>query len=332
MNSADYSSLYKSCTLCPRNCHADRLAGQTGRCRVPAEIYLARAALHYWEEPCISGTCGSGAVFFSGCNLGCVFCQNHSIAKADIGKPVTVERLAEIFLELQSKGAANINLVTPTHYVPSIAAALRLAKNRGLTLPIVYNTSGYEKVETLALLDGLVDIYLPDFKYMDPTISACYSHAADYPEVVKTALAEMYRQVGDPEFFPPLPSKPSADQFTGNPEHIAPYSDDEDEPLLLMKKGIIVRHLALPGCEDDSRAVLRYLYETYGDHIYISIMNQYTPLPHVAAWPELNRRLTDEEYDRLTDYAVDLGIENGFIQEGETAEDSFIPEFNYEGV
>lgn len=310
-HSTELTHLYRLCTICPRNCRVDRLSGQTGRCRVPAEVYLARAALHYWEEPCISGQTGSGTVFFSGCNLGCVFCQNHNIAKADIGKPVSLERLAEIFLELQEKGAANINLVTPTHYVPSIAQALRLAKSKGLAIPIVYNTGSYEKVETLALLDGLVDIYLPDFKYMDPSLSAKYSFAADYPEVAKAALAEMYRQVGEAEFY---------------------ESNEGDEPLLLMKKGIIVRHLALPDCEDDSRAVLRYLYETYGDHIYISIMNQYTPLSHVAAYPELNRRVTDEEYDQLTDYAVDLGIENGFIQEGETAEESFIPAFDCEGV
>ncbi|MBQ8815244.1 MAG: radical SAM protein [Lachnospiraceae bacterium] len=312
--SAEVTSPYRSCTLCPHRCGTDRLSGHTGRCRVPADIYLARAALHYWEEPCISGECGSGTVFFSGCNLGCVFCQNYSIAKADVGQKVSVERLSEIFLELKAKGAANINLVTPTHYVPSIVEALRLAKAQGLTIPIVYNTGGYETVETLRLLDGLVDIYLPDFKYLDPALSARYSHAADYPEVAKAALAEMYRQVGNPEL--------SADMSCHT----------DDEPVPLMKKGIIVRHLALPGCEDDSRAVLRYLYETYGDRIYISIMNQYTPLPHVAAYPELNRRITEDEYDRLTDYAVDLGIENGFIQEGETAEESFIPEFDYEGV
>lgn len=316
------SSLYESCTLCPRRCGVNRNDGQSGRCRVPADLYLARAALHYWEEPCISGDCGSGTVFFSGCNLGCVFCQNHSIAKADIGRKISVKRLSDIFLELQAKGAANINLVTPTHYVPSIAAALRLAKERGLTLPIVYNTGGYETVETLQLLDGLVDIYLPDFKYMDPALSKKYSFAPDYPEVAKAALAEMFRQVGRPEFFE-VPST----EFPGPEEDTA-----DDEPIPLMKKGIIVRHLALPDCEDDSRAVLRYLYETYKDEIFISIMNQYTPLPHVAAYPELNRRITDEEYDRLTDYAVDLGIENGFIQEGETAEESFIPEFDYEGL
>ena len=331
---------YQYCTLCPHRCGIDRTSGHLGRCRVPADLYIARAALHYWEEPCISGTCGSGTVFFSGCNLGCVFCQNHSIAKADIGRKVSIARLSEIFLELQEKGAANINLVTPTHYVPSIAEALQTAKADGLRIPIVYNTGGYESVETLRLLDGLVDIYLPDFKYMDPALSTRYSHAADYPDVTKAALAEMYRQVGDPKFFAPETQDISInmDDLSQDPsETIDPTSVDtphaiDDEPILLMKKGIIVRHLALPGCEDDSRAVLRYLYETYGDHIYISIMNQYTPLPHVAAYPELNRRITDEEYDRLTDYAVDLGIENGFIQEGETAEESFIPEFDYEGV
>ena len=317
---------YNSCTLCPHCCRVDRTSGKLGRCRVPADLYIARAALHYWEEPCISGDCGSGTVFFSGCNLGCVFCQNHSIAKADIGRKVSVARLSEIFLELQAKGAANINLVTPTHYVPSIAEALKTAKTDGLTIPIVYNTGGYESVENLRLLDGLVDIYLPDFKYMDTRLSARYSHAPDYPEVAKAALAEMYRQVGDPKFLEP---PANLDRETSDATLSA---DRDDEPNSLMKKGIIVRHLALPGCEDDSRAVLRYLYETYGDHIYISIMNQYTPLPHVAAYPELNRRITDEEYDRLTDYAVDLGIENGFIQEGETAEESFIPEFDYEGV
>ncbi len=317
-------SCYRTCTLCPRRCHVDRTAGQTGRCRVPADLYLARAALHFWEEPCISGDCGSGTVFFSGCNLSCVFCQNHSIAKADIGRKVSIDHLSEIFLNLQTKGAANINLVTPTHYVPSIAEALRLAKANGLQLPIVYNTGGYETVETLRLLDGLVDIYLPDFKYMNPALSKKYSSAPDYPEVAKAALAEMFRQVGRPEFFEASTAKiPSA---PGN------ENGEDDEPLPLMKKGIIVRHLALPDCEDDSRAVLKFLYETYGDDIFISIMNQYTPLPHVAAYPELNRKITEEEYDRLTDYAVDLGIENGFIQEGETAEESFIPEFDYEGV
>ena len=265
--SDSFSSYYTSCRLCPRRCGANRLAGQLGRCHVPADLYLARAALHFWEEPCISGDCGSGTVFFSGCNLGCVFCQNHSIAKADIGKKVSIARIAEIFLELQQKGAANINLVTPTHYVPSIAEALRMAKKNGLTLPIVYNTGGYETVETLRLLDGLVDIYLPDFKYMDPALAKKYSFAPDYPEVAKTALKEMFRQVGKPEF------------STAN--ETAAESDDDAVPL--MKKGIIVRHLMLPGCEEDSHAVLKYLYETYGDDIYISIMNQYTPLPHVAA-------------------------------------------------
>ena len=216
------STFYESCTLCPRRCQVDRTHGQLGRCHVPAEVYLARAALHFWEEPCISGDCGSGTVFFSGCNLGCVFCQNHSIAKAAIGRAVSINRLAEIFLDLQAKGAANINLVTPTHYVPSIVEALRLAKSQGLFLPIVYNTGGYESVDTLRLLDGLVDIYLPDFKYINPSLSKKYSFAPDYPQVAKEALAEMFRQVGKAEFF-----------------ELSPSADDDstdDEPLLLMKK------------------------------------------------------------------------------------------------
>ena len=314
--SESFSSYYTSCRLCPRSCGANRLAGQLGRCHVPADLYLARAALHFWEEPCISGDCGSGTVFFSGCNLGCVFCQNHVIASADVGQRVSIEHLSEIFLNLQAKGAANINLVTPTHYVPSIAEALRIAKKNGLALPIVYNTGGYESVETLRLLDGLVDIYLPDFKYMDPVLSKNYSFAPDYPEVAKAALKEMFRQVGKPKFF----------------ETNETDDDSDDDLIPLMKKGIIVRHLMLPGYEEDSCAVLRYLYETYGDDIYISIMNQYTPLPHVSAYPELNRKITEEEYDRLTDHAIELGIENGFIQEGETAEESFIPAFDYEGL
>ncbi len=349
-------SLYQACTLCPRHCKADRTAGQLGRCHVPQTVTVARAALHFWEEPCISGETGSGAVFFSGCSLGCVFCQNHSIASAAAGRQISVERLAEIFLELQAKGAVNINLVTPTHYAPSIAAAIRAAKKSGLFLPIVYNSSGYESVETLRLLDGLVDIYLPDFKYMDSTLSLRYSHAADYADVAKLALAEMFRQVGKPKFLPvgevPCPPSPGQNYPSpgqDSPAHAAgqpsagcgdepafftgqPSAECGDEPDPLMKKGIIVRHLALPGCGNDSRAVLRYLYETYGDNIYISIMNQYTPLPHVASFPELNRRLTDQEYDSLVDDAIEMGIENGFIQEGETASESFIPEFDCEGV
>ncbi len=267
-------------------------------------IMAARAALHMWEEPCISGEEGSGTVFFSGCSLGCVFCQNYEIALGDTGKEITVERLAEIYLELQAKGANNINLVTAGHFLPQVVESLKMAKSNGLMIPVVYNTGSYEKVEAIRMLEGLVDIYLPDLKYVSPELSARYSGAADYFQVASAAIAEMVRQTGPAVF-------------------------DERE---IMRRGTIVRHLLLPGCTEDSKAVLRYLYETYGDRIYISIMNQYTPLPHVSRWPELKCRVTEEEYDEVVDYAIDLGVENGFIQEGETAEESFIPAFELEGV
>ena len=291
------------CSLCPRECNIDRQV-TTGYCGVGNTLRVARAALHFWEEPCISGEEGSGAVFFTGCNLRCVFCQNYHIARAKQGKEITVERLSEIFLELQEKKANNINLVTATHYVTQAAEALQMAKARGLHIPVVYNCGGYEKVETLKLLEGLVDIYLPDFKYMDPQRGKKYSHAEDYPQVAKMALAEMVRQQPEAVF---------------------------DERGIL-QKGVIVRHLMLPGGIKDSKAVVKYLYETYGDQIYVSLMNQYTPLPHVADYPEIYRKLKKFEYDRLVDYAISLGVENGFIQEGETAEESFIPAFTGEGV
>ena len=291
------------CSLCPRMCNTDR-ENTIGYCGVKNTLRVARAALHFWEEPCISGEEGSGAVFFTGCNLRCVFCQNFQIARAQQGKEISVERLSEIFLELQDQGANNINLVTATHYVPQVIEALKIAKDRGLHLPIVYNCGGYERVETLKMLEGFVDIYLPDFKYMDKERAKRYSRAEDYPEVAKKALAEMVRQCGEAKF---------------------------DEQGIL-KKGVIVRHLMLPGGIKDSKAVVKYLYETYGDQIYLSLMNQYTPLPHVAEYPEIDRKLKKFEYDRLVDYAISLGVENGFIQEGETAEESFIPAFTNEGV
>lgn len=297
----------KKCTLCPRSCLVDRTKGERGICGQSDKLKVARAALHYWEEPCISGKEGSGTVFFSGCALHCVFCQNANIANGTAGKEISIERLAEIFLELQEKKANNINLVTPGHFVPQMVMALQAAKNQGLVIPVVYNTSSYECVDTIKNLEGLVDIYLPDFKYMDTGLSAKYSHATDYSEVAKKAVAEMVRQTGEAVFL---------------------HNDEDD----LISRGTIVRHLLLPGCVEDSKAVIRYLYETYGNRIYISIMNQFTPLPGVKKYPELNRRVTEEEYEEVVDYAISLGVENGFIQEGETAEESFIPEFDGEGV
>lgn len=297
----------QDCTICPRNCHADRTNGQTGYCGQTDKIRAARAALHMWEEPCISGQTGSGTVFFSGCNMRCVFCQNHSISTGVTGKEISADRLAKIFLELQEQKACNINLVTPTHFIPQIIAALTHAKDNGLSIPVVYNTSSYEKAETLKELDGLVDIYLPDLKYYSPVLSRKYSAAEDYFLHASAAISEMVRQVGTPVF----------------------------TPQNLLQKGVIVRHLALPGYREDSEKVLQYLYHTYKDDIYVSIMNQYTPLPQfldTAAFPELNRTITDSEYDRLIDFAIGLGIENGFIQEGETCLESFIPSFDCSGI
>ena len=295
---------YENCLLCPRKCGINRRTGQTGVCGVSSEIMVARAALHYWEEPCISGKRGSGAVFFSGCSLHCVFCQNREISDGKEGKVISKERLSDIFIELADKGANNINLVTPGQYIPDIVWAVNDAKSRGMKLPIIYNTSGYENVTELKLLEGIVDVYLPDFKYMDSTLSAMYSRAKDYPSVAKQALSEMVRQQPDVVI----------DDATG-----------------LIQKGVIVRQLLLPGHVNDAKAVLKYLYDTYHDHVYISMMSQFTPIA-LKDYPEINRTVTRREYERLVDYALEIGITNAFIQEGDVAKDSFIPAFDCEGV
>ena len=295
---------YENCLLCPRKCGINRRTGQTGVCGVSSEIKVARAALHYWEEPCISGKRGSGAVFFSGCSLHCVFCQNREISDGKAGKVISKERLSDIFMELADKGANNINLVTPGQYIPDIVWAVNDAKSRGMKLPIIYNTSGYENVTELKLLEGIVDVYLPDFKYMDSTLSAMYSRAKDYPSVTKQALSEMVRQQPDVVI----------DDATG-----------------LIQKGVIVRQLLLPGHVNDAKAVLKYLYDTYHDHVYISMMSQFTPIA-LKDYPEINRTVTKREYERLVNYALEIGITNAFIQEGDVAKDSFIPAFDCEGV
>lgn len=295
---------YENCLLCPRKCGINRRTGQTGVCGVSSEIKVARAALHYWEEPCISGKRGSGAVFFSGCSLHCVFCQNREISDGKEGKVISKERLSDIFMELEGKGANNINLVTPGQYIPDIVWAVNNARSRGMKLPITYNTSGYENVTELKLLEGIVDVYLPDFKYMDSTLSAMYSRAKDYPSVAKQALSEMVRQQPDVV----------TDDATG-----------------LIQKGVIVRQLLLPGHVNDAKAVLKYLYDTYHDHVYISMMSQFTPIA-LKDYPEINRTVTRREYERLVDYALEIGITNAFIQEGDVAKDSFIPAFDCEGV
>lgn len=293
------------CTLCPRECGVNRNMGETGYCGQTSELMAARASLHMWEEPSISGTQGSGTVFFTGCPLQCIYCQNHTIAIGKTGKVISVDRLSDIFLELQEKGAHNINLVTPSHFIPQIAEALTLSKAGGLHIPIVYNTGGYEKTDSLKLLNGLIDIYLPDFKYMSPALSRQYSSAENYSQHAKEALLEMYRQVG--------------------PAIINPETG-------LIEHGMIVRHLLLPGSMEDSKKVISYLYRTYGNNIYISIMNQYTPLDTFPDYPELSRRLSSAEYEAIVRYAIGIGIENGYIQEGETALESFIPPFDCEGI
>ncbi len=293
-----------ACTLCPRMCGVNRAAGEKGYCGMDATIRAARAALHMWEEPCISGTRGSGAVFFSGCSLRCIFCQNFEIAEGNCAKEISGERLSEIFLELQEQGAANINLVTAAHYVPAVIESLKKAKAQGMDLPVIYNSSGYERVETVQMLEEVVDVWLPDFKYMDSKLAFAYSRAKDYPEVARAAIREMMKAAGTCAY-------------------------DEDGYI---QKGVIVRHLILPGHTKNSIAVLDELYGTYGDDLTISLMNQYTPLPQVRNIPDLNRRVTKREYEKVLDHALDLGITQGFFQEGGTAKESFIPLFDYEGL
>ncbi|MGI6031704.1 MAG: radical SAM protein [Eubacteriales bacterium] len=287
------------CELCPRRCRVDR-SRTKGRCGVGEELRVARAALHAWEEPCLSGERGSGTIFFAGCPLGCVYCQNRKISRGEAGSVLTVRQLAEEMLRLQAQGAHNINLVTPTHYVPGIIGALEEARRLGMTLPVVYNTSGYERVETLRRLEGLVDIWLPDCKYASGELARRYSGAEDYPQVAMAALEEMVRQQPRPVF------------------------DEEG----MMTKGVIVRLLLLPGCLEDAKEVVRRVVELCGDRVYLSLMNQYTPMPGLEKWPELQRKVTGEEYEQLVDFALELGVTQGFIQEGETAQESFIPDFS----
>lgn len=316
--------------LCPRECGVNRQKGRSGVCGQSGVLRAARADLHMWEEPCLSGQKGSGAVFFSGCNLHCVFCQNVNIASGDAGKSLTKERLAEIFLELQEKGANNINLVTAVHFVPQIMEALDLAKRAGLSLPVVYNSSGYEKAETIRMLEGYVDIYLPDLKYVSRTLSERYSHAPDYFERASAAIEEMVRQTKEMAF---VPETESAGRDFSKTLDIGEYQRrSELGESLVMTRGVIVRHLLLPGCLEDSRRVIRYLLERYGDRIFLSLLNQYTPLPHAAEYSELMTKAAPEEYEELVEYALDEGIENAFIQEGDAAEESFIPEFDGKGI
>lgn len=296
------NELLNNCSICPRKCNVNRNNNELGFCKMGNKIKVSRAALHYFEEPPISGTKGSGAIFFSGCNLKCVYCQNYDISELNFGKEISIEEFANICINLQNEGANNINLVTPTHFIPLIKEGLILAKEKGLSIPIVYNTSGYENVESLKLLEGLIDIYLPDFKYFDNNLSLKYSSCPNYVEITKDAIKEMYRQVGKPKF-----------------------------KNKLMTKGVIVRHLLLPTHLDDSKKVIKYLYDTYKDNIYISIMNQYTRVRETK-YKELNEDIKESDYNELVNYAIDLGITKAFIQEGETNKESFIPKFDLTGV
>ena len=284
------------CNLCPRNCNINRHTN-IGFCQAKDKIKIARASLHYWEEPCISKNNGSGTIFFSNCNLKCIFCQNYEISTENIGTEITIEKFADICLDLQNKKALNINLVTPTIYVPLIIEGIKLAKSKGLKIPIIYNTSGYEKKETIKLLKGTIDIYMPDLKYYSDFYAIRYSNAKNYFKNAKDAIDEMYKQVGKPV-----------------------YKND------ILQKGVIIRHLMLPGLKEDSKRLIKYIYETYKDNIIISIMNQYTNIKPLK-YNNLNRKVTNTEYDEIINYAYDLGIRNAYIQEGNTQKKSFIPDF-----
>lgn len=296
--------MLKNCNLCARKCNVDRLNGKLGACNSSDEIKAARAELHMWEEPPISLDTGSGTVFFSNCNFRCVFCQNHEISQEDKGAFISIEELSNIFLRLQDKGANNINLVTPTHYVPQIIEALKIAKNNGLTLPILYNTNGYDSLDTIKALNGYIDVYLPDFKYFDDKYAIKYSKAPGYRANVISILKEMYSQVGPNKF-------------------------DEKGRMI---KGLIIRHLMLPTLLFDSKKVIDKIYNLFGDNVYISIMNQYTPMFNAFDYKELSKPLNPKLYDSLINYAAEIGVKNAFIQECGSNTTDFVPSFNLEGI
>ena len=296
------NNILKSCTLCPRRCGADRAGGKYGFCGAGNDVRIARAALHFWEEPCISGESGSGTVFFSNCTMKCLFFQNYEVSTNNLGYEVTIDELADIFIDLQKKGANNINLVTPTHYVPQIISALDKARENGLILPVVYNTGGYENVETIKMLDGYVDVYMPDFKYYNDYIAIKLSNAPKYAEYAMAATEEMYRQVGRAV-------------LNGNG---------------IMQKGVLIRHLMLPGFLRDSIKIIDYISGTYGNNVFFSLMSQYTPLRHIDEFESLNGKLKMKYYNFAVERCIENGMENVFIQEGEAADESFIPEFHGE--
>ncbi len=297
---------YSHCMLCPRKCGADRRKGY-GYCRESDRIRIARAGLHMWEEPCISGISGSGAIFFTGCNMGCVFCQNRKISRAGTGKEISVDRLAEIFYELKEQGANNINLVTADIYIPSVRTTIEDAKKKGFNLPFILNTSGYLDVMTLKSLEGLIDIYLPDMKYIRDEDALRYSNAAGYPKICRAAIDEMVRQ---------------------KPECVFEKTDEG----AMLKSGVIVRHLLMPGMLIQAKLIIKYLHERYGDKILLSLMNQYTPNDNLKDYPEIDRRVSESEYRSLVKYAENMGVTAGYVQDKTAADEAFIPEFDLSGV
>lgn len=294
----------KRCRLCPRQCGIDRLRGQSGICRAGALPKAALASLHLWEEPCISGTKGSGTIFFSHCNLKCVFCQNYSISQQDFGKEMNIETLAELFIKQQNRGAHNINLVSPTPFMPQIKQALIIAKNQGLHIPVVYNSNAYESIDALHHMDGLIDVYLPDLKYYSDEYAIKYSHAPHYFQHATAAILEMYKQVGPPQF-------------------------DADG---IIKRGLIIRHLMLPGLGDDSKQVLLWIRDNLPKEVYISLMAQYTPMYRAKDYKELCRRISLREYEAMIDFFFDIGLENGYVQERSSARDIYTPTFDLSGL
>lgn len=299
--------LLKNCRICPKKCGADRYKGK-GLCGAGSEVLAAKACLHHWEEPCISGSRGSGAVFFSGCNMKCVFCQNHDISQktsgALTGKKISTERLSEIFLQLQEQGAQNINLVSPTPYALHIIEAVRAAKEKGLDIPIIYNTNGYELEETIEALRGTVDVYLPDIKYYNDLYSVKYSSTGSYFEYSSKAVMAMYSQVGYPEF-------------------------DKNG---IIKKGLIIRHLVLPGLGSDSRRIFQWVRKNIGKYAYMSIMCQYTPMHKAFQYNDINRRISSAEYEKVIGWFFEAGLENGYMQDIESASCSYVPDFNLSGI
>ncbi|MGL4730641.1 MAG: radical SAM protein [Clostridium sp.] len=296
--------MLEKCMLCPHKCGVNRLNSEVGFCLASDKVKVSKVSKHFWEEPCISGENGSGTIFFSNCNLKCVFCQNYKISTEGFGKEISIERLSDIFLEQQERGVNNINLVTPTHYIPQIVEAIKMAKDKGLTLPIVYNSNGYESVEALKLLRGYIDVYLPDLKYFNDKYAIKYSKAKNYFDNATKVIKEMFMQVGRPIF-------------------------DENG---LIKKGVIIRHLMLPGLLFDSKKIVDYIYKTYKDDVFLSLMNQYTPFYNCMEYEELTKPLNPKHYEALIEYCVELGYKNAFIQEQGTCKESFIPNFDLDGV